>query len=723
MMEDRVFPGVKKLIDEARKAAGPEASSEPGLNIWLSVALQRHFEMVKSISPGVDWEDQRRRLAEMLSEGNRGESLGPDELLAKAGKAAQRRGAEKIAERDVVTIILAEAGFAIDAICDSEAPMTSAEKKTEQGCALGIRTTSLMPTPTLNEFGRDLTELARKGMLMPVIGREKELEEVIVTLCRETKRNPVLLGPAGVGKTAVVEALAQRIASDDICDILKGKRIIEIQPIAIMSGAGIVGEAEKRFKKIIEEASQEGILLFIDEVHTILNEMVSRAGGFADLLKPALARGSLACIAATTDDEYRRHFEKDRALERRFSPIRIEEMNREQALEVLRSKRDRLEETRGVKVPEESLSFILEMSDRYLKNRFLPDKAIDLLEQCVAHAVAAGSEELNERESAEVIQKMVGIPLDIESQLAGLREELGKSGLLDNADIDRLIERLRVTMAGLDLRSERPNAIILIAGRAARAADALASIIAGRLFGGPERIVQIDLGIYKDNHDLTGLIGSHPGYVGYEDSLPLHRMINMPWAVLLLKNLHQCHYSVYNLVLNALKEGSFNMADGKKIHICDSVVIITSEGDVKKGGSTSIGFRAPLEEKEQKGKSTPSLVGTSDDLTALCDLIISREGLNRQEIAKIIETLILKKLKEHYASRGMAISWDDDLPRFLAEEAGDKNGLDELERLVDERIAPALARLGYMGEKRAVRLTVNNGKVDIVGISADEEVQ
>ena len=285
-----------------------------------------------------------------------------------------------------------------------------------------------------------------------------------------------------------------------------GRGCLAIQPSTLVAGASVLGEVEKRMKAIIDEASQEAILLFIDEVHSIMG-----AGGregtsdIASLLKPALARGALACIAATTDDEYRKFIETDSALERRFQPIRVQEMTAQQTLAVLAALRDDYAATRGVRVSDDVLSWLLDFSGRFLRNRYFPDKAVDLLEQCVAHAIAHSKTAVDQTTARTVAQRIVGMPIAIEERESTLREALLERALLTEEEVRSLVNRLRVTMRGLDLRPSRPNAIILLIDEVAENGEAVATAISEALFGAAERVVNIDFSRFTQAHDITML--------------------------------------------------------------------------------------------------------------------------------------------------------------------------------------------------------------------------
>ncbi|MBC7248055.1 MAG: ATP-dependent Clp protease ATP-binding subunit [Actinobacteria bacterium] len=695
-------------MEKAKLSRGLETT---GVYLWLTVLLERHAAMLESLSPSVEWSVLSQDINLKLTRGEAGNTLSPEETLSRAAQHAQQRGAEKISERDIAAIVIEAAGLTPQAggplpagAAEEAAAGEGGRSGTGATAATAAPKRSLQPTPTLDRFGRDLTELARQGKLPPVVGREEEIEQVIVTLCRQTKRNPILLGPAGVGKTAIVEGLARRVAAGEVSEALRGVRIVEVQPSTLMAGAGVFGEPEKRMSALVKEASQEGIILFIDEAHTIIGSGGRmRTGDLANVMKPALAKGDIACIAATTDDEYRIHIESDRALERRFSPVRVQEMTPEQTREVLATLRDHLRETRGVEAPDGVLDLIIEMSGLYLKNRHFPDKAVDLLEHCVAHAVAGGRGSVDAEEAASVVEAMVGMPLDVDKRLLDLAEALKQMGLMKPDQVDGLTSRLRVTVRSMDFKSARPNAVILMGGDAGEKAGILAMVIAEKLLGARERVVDIDLGRMSQPYSLSMLIGAGPGYVGYEDRLPLHRVMEMPWSVLCLRNMHSCHPDVQEVVTQGLDDGHITLADGKRVFLCDTIVILTAGGVEK--AHRPVGFGS--KERDAQEISFQSMGFLGEKLLKLCDLVIAEDDMDSQSVSRFLENFFLAEMRNRYRKRGVDVCWESDLVRYLAEKAGGRCSQGELERLIDEQVTSLLAP--YLITQRKVTLKLEVG--------------
>ena len=441
------------------------------------------------------------------------------------------------------------------------------------------------PIYQLKYFGCDLTEMARKGKLRLVVGREQVIRNMIDTLCCPEKSNPVLVGPAGVGKTAIVEGFARMVAEGSVPKMLAGVTVFMLQPSLVVAGCSHYGDLEKRMKDIINEASQDGVILFIDEVHSIIG-----AGGLqgttdmASMLKPVLSRSDIRCIAATTDDEYR-IIERDPALERRFHKIPVCEMDTAQTFSVLCSLRD----TWKIDVTDKVLHTIINYADKFMRTRNFPDKAVDILNRCVGHVRANGGSEITSAEANEVAQSMIGMPLDISSRLQVMSSQLSECTTLPQESVSTLINRMELTMRGLDVRHSRPNAVVLLADAAAGVALSAAKCISLALFDSPSQVVSIDMSSLSSPEDITQLLGARPGFVGYSATLPIHRIKQFPWSIVLFENVDLCSYYFRQILAQALQNGFFTDGEGKKIFISDAIVLLTAP-DIKVHTSRKVGF-------------------------------------------------------------------------------------------------------------------------------------
>ncbi len=495
-------------------------------------------------------------------------------------------------------------------------------------------------TPTLDHFSRDLTELARRGELDPIIGREAEMERVIQILCRRSKNNPCLIGEAGVGKTAIVEGLAQKIADGDVPDLLKDKRVVALDLASLVAGTKYRGEFEERMKRVMEEirASEGRIVVFLDELHTIVGTGAAEgAMDASNILKPALARGELQCIGATTLDEYRKYVEKTPSLERRFQPVLVREPTREETLMILRGIKHRYEEFHGVRYTDEALEAAVELSMRYITERALPDKAIDLLDEAGSRvkllhyrrqtelaAVASGVEiarelgheldeslierrerlsshladldrmleqegQLREEELPEVTREDIahivsiwtGIPVtslteEESKRLLRMEQELHKRIVGQDEAIEAVAKAVRRARAGLK-DPKRPVGSFIFLGPTGVGKTLLARELARFLFGDEEALIRIDMSEYMEKFSVSRLIGAPPGYVGYEESGQLTEAVRRrPYCVVLFDEIEKAHPDVFHLLLQIMEDGRLTDSQGRTVDFKNAVIIMTS---------------------------------------------------------------------------------------------------------------------------------------------------
>lgn len=697
-------PGARALADEADAIGRRLRHDQLGVLHWVAAALKRHGPMAATLVDGLDPQALGQEVRQKLGDGEAGEPMPRDAMVALAGGRASERDRKDVGERDLVSAILAAAGHEILAEDDWRSsppplgpsggrPGTSPYRPGPGGSPASAGSDAR----TLVQFGRNLTAEAEQGSLPPVVGRREEIALLLETLCRTTKRNPVLVGPAGVGKTAIVEGLAQRIAAGDVPEFLKGSQLWSVQPSALVAGTSLAGSLEQRVNALLDEAREPGVLLFIDEVHSIVGS--GGAGGrndIASLLKPALARGDVACIAATTDDEYRRFIEADRALERRFQPVRVHELDREGTLKVLHALRDKLKEMRGVEIADVVLERLVDLSREHMRNRHFPDKAVDLLEQCVANAVAHGRDELVLDDAERVVQRLVGIPLDPTPRLDALLERVTDAHLLDEDDAATLRERLDVTVRGLDVHPARPNAVLLLSGPAAGRAAALAVAIAETLFGGLDRQVAIDFGRFTHESDINLLLGAPPGYVGHGDSVPIHRIAQAPWSVLRCENVDACHPSVLGVLIQALMEGFFTDSRGRRIHLADVVVVLTA--NIQTSARRTVGFAEASSERDGADLEEAVAHVLGRELTSRCDVMTAsvveprRRANERTGAAHDVAARILGDLAERYRRQGIELSWDEEVVTWIVDRHRESGDGGDWSNIVDEHVAPLVVR-------------------------------
>ncbi|MFS8524154.1 MAG: ATP-dependent Clp protease ATP-binding subunit [Limnochordales bacterium] len=612
------------------------------------------------------------------------------------------------------------------------------------GSGQPAKTARTRKTPTLDQFGRDLTDLAREGKLDPVIGREKEIQRVIQVLSRRTKNNPVLIGEPGVGKTAVAEGLAQKIVNNDVPETLVNKRVVTLDLGALVAGSKFRGEFEERLKKVMDEIRAAGdVILFIDELHTIIGAGAAEGAiDASNILKPALARGEIQCIGATTLDEYRKHVERDAALERRFQPVMVDEPSVEETIQILEGLRDRYEAHHRVKITDEALAAAARLADRYVSDRFLPDKAIDLideaaskvrlqalvappelkeLEQKIEEAriekesaikneefeKAARHRDLEQRmreelerkreawkssrsrteatvtaeDIAEIVASWTGIPVTKLAQeeterLLNLEEELHKRVVGQDEAIDAVARAVRRARAGLK-DPKRPIGSFIFLGPTGVGKTELARALAESLFGDEDAMVVLDMSEYMERHTVSRLIGSPPGYVGYEEGGQLtERVRRRPYTVVLFDEIEKAHPEVFNALLQVLENGRLTDAKGRTVDFRNTVLIMTSNvgaHEIQRQGS--IGFRTVEDEKQthedMKKKIMDELRRTfRPEFLNRIDEVIVFHALNKEHIRRIVD-IMLTNLTKELAERGVNVEFTEAAKELLVEEGYD----------------------------------------------------
>jgi ATP-dependent Clp protease ATP-binding subunit ClpC len=500
-------------------------------------------------------------------------------------------------------------------------------------------------TPTLERFGRDLVGLARDGKLGPIVGRDRELDAIVEVLLRRTKRNPLLLGPAGSGKTATVEGLALRIATGKVPPALRDVRIFDVPLLSL--GAAISAEPSL-LGDLLSEARHPSVVVFFDEIHLLASPTVR---DLAESLKPALARGEIACIGATTAEEYQATLESETALARRFTEIPIEPMGAETVHRVLVSVRDSLFRLRGVSVSDDALAELVALADQFLPNRSFPDKGVDLIEQSVAYALTHGRKAVDVPVARAAVAAMIGMPLDPTTSLAALAKALRDRALLEPGAATALLGRLGVSLRGLDARKERPDGVVLLCGGAADGATQLATTLAGLVFGRDTAVIDIDLSGLTDDSSISTLLGSAPGLIGSDRSLPLHELRRSPWQVVVLRGIDTSGVAVRDTVASALAGGSFTDAMGRRIPLGASIVVLTAPGV---GGGGDVPTPAQL-----AARLGPVLVGACD--------VISGSGSSAavQQRARWIRRELLAPLAVRLARAGYPSTFDPALVRWV----------------------------------------------------------
>ncbi len=657
------------------------------------------------------------------------------------------------------------------------------------GAAAGAQGEGKKSSKLLDQFGRNLTKLASDGKLDPVVGRETEIERIMQILSRRTKNNPVLIGEPGVGKTAVVEGLAQRITNADVPELLKNKQIYTLDLAALVAGSKYRGEFEERLKKVMKEITQRGdIILFIDELHNLVGAGAAEGAiDAASILKPALARGELQTIGATTLDEYRKYLERDSALERRFQQIRVDQPSTDETFQILQGLRDRYEQHHKVTITDEALTAAADLADRYISDRFLPDKAIDLIDEAASRmriksmtsppvyreledeieetrrnkedAIEAQEFEkaanlrdaerqltqrkreleeawesgesgerpsIGEEEIADIVSMWTGIPVfkltEAETQkLMRMEDELHKRVIGQHAAVEVISKAIRRSRAGLK-DPKRPTGSFIFLGPSGVGKTELARTLAEFLFGDEDAMVRIDMSEYMEKHAVSRLVGSPPGYIGYDEGGQLTEAVRRkPYSVLLLDEIEKAHPDVFNILLQILEDGRLTDAQGRTVDFRHAIVIMTSNiGASEIARNTPLGFAVSDDETgitydDMKNRIMGELkkVFRPEFLNRIDDVIVFHK-LAKDEIKQIVELLLLR-IRESLAERELQLELTDEAKDLLVEKGWDPSmGARPLRRAIQRYIEDPLADF-------VLRSELTPGATVMVDKAADED--
>ena len=565
-------------------------------------------------------------------------------------------------------------------------------------------------TRTLDQYSRDLTALALAGGIDPVVCREKEIRRAVQILSRRTKNNPVLVGAPGVGKTAVAEGLAELMARGAATAELSKKRLVSLDVPSLLAGTKYRGDFEERVKTVLREVHRAGdVILFIDELHTLVGAgSAEGAIDAANILKPALGRGEVQILGATTPEEYRRHIEKDAALERRFQPVHIGEPDREQTLRMLRSLRPALERHHRVPIADDALEAAYELSRRYIAERCLPDKAIDLIDEAAsASRVSGGGAEVDAAAVAETVAQWTQIPVaalgkDEKDALLGLEGALKKRVIGQDAAAETVARAIRRSRVGLG-DERRPVGSFLFLGPTGVGKTELCRALAAEVYGDERSLIRLDMSEYMEKHAVSRILGSPPGYVGYEEGGQLTEQVRRhPWSVVLFDEIEKAHEDVQGILLQIMDAGRLSDSSGREVDFRNTLIVMTS--NVGAAALTenrgSIGFSAAPREAERDERVRAELRTVfRPEFLGRIDEIVPFRPLGQGELGTICR-LQLEEERARFSRLGITLRFSDAAVERLAAEGGGKDGARPLRRAVQRHVSDPAAELLLSGAAR-----------------------
>jgi len=747
---EHVFLGLLTLesFSEQRQSPLPTLTEKAWKEAQAEISqLARHWQGTQ-----VSCQWMRRRLRGILKDcyaagpftGHRSPAC--RRLFEQAEKLALQEGRENAGLMDLLRACLGGPSNALDQLLEefnlSRDDLVPTDRRPRTKAEAGAPAPRKCPTPYLDHFGRDLTALAREGKIGPVIGRRQEILQIARILSQRMRNNALLIGDAGVGKTAIVEGLALSAVRENPPSVLRGLRVVEIPMSSLISGAILRGQFEERLREILKEAREaENIVLFIDEIHTIVGAGTSSGAPLdaGNILKPALAHGEIRLIGATTIEEYRRYIERDSALRRRFELVWVEEPSREEALDILRGLRPAFEEHHQVEIPDEVLIKTVDLSIRYILDRRLPDKAITLLDEacavCRVRSLSSGSGAegdqhlaLSLRDLATAVARRARIPVEVlleeeKERLLRIEEALEKRVFGQPHAVHALAEAIRTARAGL--RPAHQPIVLMFTGPTGTGKTELAKALADFLFYDESRLIAADMSEYQHSHDLYKIIGSPPGYVGHgEEGMLIREVRTHPYSIVLLDEFEKAHPDVQKVFLQVFDEGRLTDGMGRRVNFSEAIIILTSNLGADLRGAPSFGIHVAKGVEEEYEQKVLEIVDTTlrPELRNRIQRVIVFRHLSPEVVSKILDKYI-SEVNRSLIERDISLEMDDAAKEILcAEGFSERYGARELRRVFDQQVSfplsqmilqegvPPGSKVICQGVDGEIRLTVAEGE-------------